>query len=167
MSSVSGGHCVTAAKCDHPGGGAAGLRAEPYLKSHALAGGKLVTGRKTGVTEAGARHDDAADGDVDVAGILESDVLCPSGLQFEIAETGRGRRYLDGRESFMGNTGKRDRGRGVSGIAGDLDGSGGASGETGLEGELVIYFLGWKNRAGNGRASERKLGTLEGHRIER
>src|SRR6266436_3132327 len=73
---------------------AAGFRAERDLKSGTLVGGKRRTRRKTGVTETGARHGDAGDGDVDVTRVLDGDVLGRGGLQYLIAKADHGWRYL-------------------------------------------------------------------------
>ena len=149
-----------------PGSGAAGLRAEPYLKGQALVRGESGTGRKAGETEARAGRGDAADGDVNVAGVLESDVLRVGGLKYLITEADRGWRHLQGGEGFFRDTGERDRSRAVRGSAGDLNCSCGISSDARFKRQRVIHFLSRQNRAWDGRAGERKLGTLEGHGFE-
>jgi len=87
-----------------PGSGAAGLRAEPNLKRQALIRCDGGTWREVGETEARAGGGDAADGEVNVAGVLEGDVLRGGGLQLLIAETDRGWRHLQGGERFFRDT---------------------------------------------------------------
>jgi hypothetical protein len=62
------------------------LRLEPDLKCDLLIRRQTITGREVGVPETCADDCNSIDGEADIPGVLQGDVLGAGGLQRKIAE---------------------------------------------------------------------------------
>lgn len=128
-----------------------------------LVGSERDAGRKLGVAEGVASHSYTLNGDGDISGVLQSDVLRCGGFYGLIAEIDGG--GCDGKTGgcFFGAARETNDERQIGSIRGDVECCRGIARGRGSERERVGKTTGGRKGVRNGRAGEGELGIGKGH----